>query len=211
MALFSSTQPSIRARILPRFPAQVLAGNGIVITKNGGTYIFEATGVVATLDQLPDIDSDTILGRDSSGIGPPEALTVTGGLQFSGAGGLQLNQNQRTRSIATTITGSPISTGIKADLLVPFSGVISQVTLLADQSGSVVIDIWKDTFANFPPTVADSITAAAKPTLSSASKSQTSTLTGWTTAITAGDILRFNVDSVATITRLLVALDVVTV
>jgi|SRR5215475_4492636 len=40
MALFSSTQPSLRARLLPRFPAQVLAGNAMSITKSGGTYTF---------------------------------------------------------------------------------------------------------------------------------------------------------------------------
>ena len=43
MGLFSSTQPSLRARILPRFPAQVLAGNGMSITKSGGTYTFATT------------------------------------------------------------------------------------------------------------------------------------------------------------------------
>ena len=32
-------------------------------------------------------------------------------------------------------------------------------------SGSIVIDVWKDTYANFPPIVADTITASAKPTL----------------------------------------------
>jgi hypothetical protein len=49
VALFSSTQPSIRARILPRFPAQVLAGTGMVITKSGGVYTFAAASVPASL------------------------------------------------------------------------------------------------------------------------------------------------------------------
>src|SRR5262245_18801188 len=69
-------------------------------------------------------------------------------------------------------------------------------TLLADQSGSLVVDIWKDTYANYPPTGADSITASAKPTISTATKAQSGTLTGWTTSVSAGDVLRFNVDSV---------------
>ena len=46
-----------------------------------------------------------------------------------------------------------------------------------------------------PPTVADTITASAKPTLSSATKSEDTTLTGWTTAVTAGDVFGFMVDS----------------
>lgn len=105
--------------------------------------------------------------------------------------------------------GSVIPTGIIGDLVVDFNCTITSATLLADQSGSVVVDIWKDTYANYPPTVADTITASAKPTLSGAIKSQDATLTGWTKTITSGDILRFNVDSSATLTRVLVALRVV--
>ena len=77
----------------------------------------------------------------------------------------------------------------------PFSGTITSVTVLADQSATAVIDIWKDTYANFPPTVADTITAAAKPSLSAANKSVDSVLTGWTTSVTAEDVFRFNIDS----------------
>lgn len=97
--------------------------------------------------------------------------------------------------------GSPISTGIKLDLIVPYACTINSATMVADQTGSIVIDVWKDTYANYPPTDADSITAAAPPTISSALKSQDTTLTAWDVDIAAGDILRFNVDSCATITR----------
>jgi hypothetical protein len=39
-------------------------------------------------------------------------------------------------------------------------------------------------------------------------KSEDATLTGWTTAVAAGDTLRFNVDSVTTITRVVLTLEV---
>jgi hypothetical protein len=104
--------------------------------------------------------------------------------------------------------GSVITTGVKGDLVVDFGCVITGVTLLADQSGSVVVDIWKDTYANYPPLVGDSITASAKPTISSATKAQDTTLTSWTTTVAAGDTLRFNVDSVTTLTRVTVAIKV---
>ena len=97
--------------------------------------------------------------------------------------------------------GSAITTGVKGYIEVPFACTINQVTLLADQSGSIVVDIWKDSYANYPPTDADSITASAVPTISTATKSQDATLTGWTTSISAGDILGFNVDSITTCTR----------
>jgi len=104
--------------------------------------------------------------------------------------------------------GSAITTGQKGHLEIPFACTITQVTTLADQSGSIVVDIWKDTYANFPPTDADSITASAPPTLSSAQKAQDSTLTDWTTAITEGDILAFNVDSITTCERVTISLRV---
>jgi hypothetical protein len=104
--------------------------------------------------------------------------------------------------------GSAITTGVKGDIAVDFGATITQVTMLADQSGSIVVDIWKDTYANYPPTDADSITASAVPTISSTTKSKDSTLTGWTTTISAGDTLRFNVDSVTSITRVIVVLRV---
>jgi len=104
--------------------------------------------------------------------------------------------------------GSAITTGQKGHLEIPFACTITQVTMLADQSGSIVVDIWKDTYANFPPTDADSITASAPPTISSAQKSQDSTLSGWTTSISAGDILAFNVDSCSTIERATISLKV---
>jgi hypothetical protein len=104
--------------------------------------------------------------------------------------------------------GSAITTGEKGHLEIPFACTITQVTMLADQAGDIVVDVWKDTYANFPPTDADSITASAPPTISSAQKSQDATLTGWTKAITAGDILAFNVDSCATITRVTISLKV---
>jgi hypothetical protein len=104
--------------------------------------------------------------------------------------------------------GSAITTGVKGDIEIPFACTIEAVTLLADQSGSIVVDIWKDTYANYPPTSGDSITASAKPTISSAVKSQNTTLTGWTTSVTAGDTIRFNVDSATTVQRVTVSLKV---
>lgn len=104
--------------------------------------------------------------------------------------------------------GSAITTGVKGFLEVPFDCTITAVTMLADQTGSIVVDVWKDAYANYPPTDADSITASAVPTISSGVKSQDSTLTGWTTSLAEGDILGFNVDSVTSIERVTISLKV---
>jgi len=107
-------------------------------------------------------------------------------------------------------TGLPLVTGVKGDISIDFDCTIAYWTLLADQAGSVVVDIWKDTLANYPPTVADTITGSAKPTLTSADHGRSSSLTGWTTGINAGDTLRFNIDSTSgVIIRLTLALKLI--
>jgi len=98
------------------------------------------------------------------------------------------------------------STGLKGFLHVPFDCEITGYSLLADVAGNVVVDIWVDVFANFPPTIADTITAAAKPTLAAAQGVLSTVLTGWTVALTAGDVIAFNIDSTLTLTELLVTL-----
>ena len=102
--------------------------------------------------------------------------------------------------------GSTILNGSHGFIVVDFACTIINNTLLADQSGSIVVDIKKINYATFPTTV--SICAAAKPTLSTAQNSQDTTLTGWTTTISAGDILEYNVDSATTVTRVTLSLKV---
>ncbi len=119
-------------------------------------------------------------------------------------------------SIRTGITvdggGSAITTGIKGFSVIPKTGTIASATLLSTDASatacSAVFDVWMDSYANYPPTVADTITASAKPTLSSANKSQDSTLTGWTTSVTAGGILGYKIDSVSGCTRLELILEI---
>ncbi len=104
--------------------------------------------------------------------------------------------------------GSAISTGIVNDVELNFDFEISQATMLCDQTGSIVVDIWMEDYANFPPTNADSITdAGTSLTISAAIKTQDSVLTNWTTTLVEGEFLRFNVDpGVATVERCLVSL-----
>lgn len=119
--------------------------------------------------------------------------------------------NVSTAAIGYTFNGlgAVLTTGtIGVGLRVPFACTINSATLQSDVSGSMVVDIWKDSYANYPPTVADSICASAKPTLSSADKSEDTTLTDWTTSIAAGDILFFNIDSCSTITNAVLTLKV---
>ena len=99
-----------------------------------------------------------------------------------------------------------VTTDIKGYIEIPFNMTITAARLVADASGSIVIDVWMEDYANFPPTDADSITASAPPTLSSAVKSEDTTLTGWTKALVKNEWLAFYVDSAATVKQVTLSL-----
>lgn len=181
--------------------------NGIYVCKTGewelatdfnhADFVLKGSKVFVTSGTLYAMTDWHVLSDDNT---RPGRETITFG---------QLT-NAAAASIVFVIDGggSEIADGIHGDLEVPFACTITQATALADSTGSLVVDIWKDSYANFPPTDADSITASAPVTISSAAKSQDSTLTGWTTSLAAGDILRFNVDSCTTIVRAAISLRV---
>jgi hypothetical protein len=107
--------------------------------------------------------------------------------------------------------GSAITTGLKGFIEAQFNGSITSVRLFAEVAGSIEIDIWKDTYDNYDPTVSqvgDSIVNITPPTLVSAFKSQNTTLDGWTTNFTKGDIFYFNVNSADTLTRVTISMGV---
>lgn len=89
----------------------------------------------------------------------------------------------------------------------PYNATIQNATIVSDLSGSIVIDVKKSNYADFPSTV--SICASTKPTLTSARKSSDSTLTGWTLGISSGDVLEFVVDSASTLTKATLTLKVI--
>lgn len=108
-----------------------------------------------------------------------------------------------TRAIQLVIDGGgQVPTlGSWGQISIPFNCTITGWTLTGDQSGSAVIDVLRSTFAGFPATV--SIAGTDKPTLVSVQKNTDALLTGWgTTALNLGDVLQFNLNSVATCLRL---------
>ncbi|WP_375782920.1 carbohydrate-binding protein [Bradyrhizobium sp. Pha-3] len=141
------------------------------------------------------------------------AQTFTTAPVFSDAPTTRSNLGVSVGSIEVVIDGggSAIGTGLMGFVRLPFAGTITEVTMLADRSGSIVVDIWKCTYSQFDagathPVVGDSITASDHPTISSATKSDDTALTGWTTSFSAGDILGFNVNSASTVQRVTLAL-----
>lgn len=82
---------------------------------------------------------------------------------------------------------------------IPYAGTITgwyiSETSSTPVTGSIVVDVWKDTSGNYPPTVSDTIAGTEKPTLSSAKLNSDTTLTTWTTSVSVGDCIGFTVDS----------------
>ncbi len=139
-----------------------------------------------------------------------DVAVADGGTGASTAAAARTNLGLAAVSIPFIIDGggAAITTGIKGDIQIPFGMTITAWRVLGDQSGSIVVDIWKDTYANYPPVVGDTMTGAEKPTLSAATKAEDTSLAsgaGW--AVSAGDILRFNVDSATTVQRVTVILE----
>ena len=157
------------------------AAGGALTVKDEGTPLATAA------DTMDFVGAGVV----ASGIGADKTITIPGltGVTFSIVAVFDAG--------ADAISGNP-----EVDVVTPAAGTLVSWTLLADAAGSAVIDIWNDAYADFPPTVADTITAAAKPTLASALKATDSTLAGWTIALAVGDVLRFHLDSSSTVKRL---------
>lgn len=184
--------------------------NGTLDRSDGAAWQTVEGGATAILASIVDAKGDLIAATAADTVARL-AVGTNGYALVAASGeasGLLWAAQRATVNFVVDGGGSAITTGIKGDIILDFGCVIESVTLLLDQSGSIVIDIWKNTYANYPPVAADSITATAKPTVTTALKSQDTTLTGWNTTINAGDTLRYNVDSVATATRALLALKV---
>lgn len=107
--------------------------------------------------------------------------------------------------------GSAIATGpIKTYLEVPYNCTLTGWTLLADQNGAIKIDVWKNSYANYPPTNADSICNGHEPEIAAELSAQDTDLSDWLdVTLTKGEILVFNVDSCSSITACTLAFQAV--
>ena len=106
---------------------------------------------------------------------------------------VQSYSNEFGISFIVPTSGSP---GLGGYIEVPFNCELNCVTLVSDVSATCSLDIYKDTYANFPPTSADSIVASAPPALSAEIKYKDAELQGWTKTLAKGDWLAIYVDSV---------------
>lgn len=95
----------------------------------------------------------------------------------------------------TTPGGGDLTAGQVVYAEIPYAMTITGWSLIADQVGSIVIDVWRRAFASFPPTIADTIAGSEKPTIVTARKGQNLALLTWAGDVDAGDVLAFSIDS----------------
>ncbi len=115
-----------------------------------------------------------------------------------------------TAVFGDSVNTSSVAAGTVCYVSVPYAGTISKWTIVGiGASAACVIDVWKRNIAI--PTVTHTIDASAKPTLIAGDAGfKTSTaLTGWTTAVSVGDVFGFKLDSVSgTVTSITLTLEV---
>lgn len=181
-------------------------GGGIGVTSFGGNWT-PTVGFPAVIATGGLIDGDQVTTATASITG---VVKIGKCLEGTGSGNKVLDVSAvcRTRTYGVAFgdgTNEP-STGILGGVYVDQACTINAYQLFASKftsgsTGSAVVDIWVRASGSFPPTVSQTITASAKPTLSSAASSFSTTLTGWTTSVAAGSVVFFNLDSVSTITQ----------
>jgi hypothetical protein len=139
-------------------------------------------------------------------------IKTINGITVLGSGNINTNSGVPA-SFGITIDGggSVITIGTKGYVRVPYDCTITGWTMVSDVSGSIVIDVWKDSYLNYPHTLADSIAGLEKPTLTSAIKNENSSLTTWSTAVTAGDIIGFSVTSVTSVQKVYLSINTIKV
>jgi hypothetical protein len=121
--------------------------------------------------------------RSVSSLLPTSVKTGSCGVTFDGQGGV-------------------ISNGRTAYVQIPYNGTLTSWTLVAAQSGSCTITVFKNTYANYPPvTPADNI-YSVQPALASAIRNQnlTPTYVGSQATVAAGDWIGFTISGVTTVT-----------
>jgi hypothetical protein len=144
------------------------------------------------------IGATTILNAGSG-----TSISISGAVATITASGTP-SSNSLIRSIGAGFDGggSALTSGATATsyFTVPFACTIAAWNITVD-TGTITFDVWKIATGTAIPTVANTITASALPAISTGTAIHSTTLTGWTTSVSANDIFGVNINAVATATK----------
>lgn len=112
------------------------------------------------------------------------------------------NQNVRTITAIFDGGGSALA-GMTRCAHINYGGTITQFTMISDVSGNATVDVLTVAYGSWTgPGSTSSITDSHTPSMTGATKFQDSTLTSWTTSLSANTAVCFTLSSPATITWL---------
>jgi hypothetical protein len=164
---------------------------------NSDTEIPTEKAVKTYAMPLSYLDTDSTMAANSDAKVPSQKAVATRFASVPPA-------NSKIVCVAKEIGGgsSAITTGSKRYITIPVSGTLTKWRILADQSGSIVVDVRQSTYAGFPTT--STIAGSHKPSITSpAQKNEDSDLgsgTPFEVAVTAGDVWELYVESCSAIT-----------
>jgi hypothetical protein len=184
---------------------------GVIPVTNGSAN----AGTTWALDAAIATIGTSAINYDQTNSQPPAVVTIntvpcTVGSSCTIATGASTNQN--LRSIVAdfgdfTSTASALSGSAQACVVVPFAGTITKAQLIATPSGSVTVDARTVAFGSYTgPSSTSTITASDTPALSSATSYTDSTLTGWTTAVSANTVFCFYLTNPTSVTGVQIVL-----
>jgi len=122
------------------------------------------------------------------------SLIVTGGIsgsvlgESSGGAGVAIIMDQSD--------GGLLTTGYRGTIRIPTDVVISKVSMYTSGSGSIDVDIQKQTHTTFDPLPASGVSIVGTPlSITNDTKYEDTVLSGWTTNLLADDLLNFYIIS----------------
>lgn len=173
------------------------------------------TGIQGAIGQTGAMGSTGLQGvHGITGIqGITGLIGQTGGLGNTGVG---VTGNQGITGLPSGTTGvvnfvmnygaSTLPAGIGGDFSLPANIRIGEWSLFLEPTGSINVQLWKDTYANFPPTSADGMHGNTGIFINNGLKN-TGNVAWWSTPTGAkGDIVRVNINSVSSATKMSLAL-----
>lgn len=159
-----------------------------------------------SLGNAHDVANMTDIGEGPTGMsGVTGTVGVTGFKGVTGSQGLTglAGGSVGNINLSFGITGTVISTGIKADVTLPFNLEFTSWRVVGQPTGSVLFTLTSYSYTNYPYT-GNMIPGYTGPYINGDFKNQATSLVGWTGS--AGDVLEISIDSCSSFSNLSLSL-----
>ncbi len=183
-----------------------ISGTAASLTAGNVTTNANLTGVITSIGNATSIASQTGTGTKFVVDTSPTLVTPLLGTPTSGvltnctgtASGLTAGNATLTEGIPFTFDGGGlvIANGSVSTKVIEYACTITGITLLSKISGSIILDVKKCTYAGYPGSLASIV--GTVPQLSSGNTYKDTTLSSWSTSVSAGDIIEVSINGVPT-------------